>query len=284
MRYGVTIFLTDRSIGPVELARALEERGLEALYVPEHTHIPLSRRTPWPGGGELPDEYKRSLDPFVALTAAAAVTKKLRVGTGVCLVAQRDPIVTAKEVATLDHVSGGRFTFGVGIGWNQDEAEDHRVDFKHRRSQAREHILMMQRLWTDDVAQFEGKFARLPPSWSWPKPVQRPRPPIVVGGVASPALFAHVAEWADGWLPIGGAGVAAALPELRAAFERAGRDPASARLVLYGVVPDAGKLAHYRELGVDEVIFGAPSGPADAVLPVLDHYAKLVAADARGSI
>ncbi|HZS36737.1 MAG TPA: LLM class F420-dependent oxidoreductase [Polyangia bacterium] len=275
MRYGVTTFLTDRSIGPAELARAAEERGLDSLYVPEHTHIPVSRRTPWPAGGELPDEYRRTLDPFVALTAAAAVTTRLLVGTGVCLVAQRDPIITAKEVATLDLISRGRFVFGVGIGWNQDEAEHHRVDFKHRRSQAREHVLVMQRLWSDEVAAFDGKFARLEPSWAWPKPVQRPRPPIIVGGAATPALFAHIAEWADGWLPIGGAGVGAALPELRAAFERAGRDPASARVVIYGVLPDAGKLAHYRELGVDEVVFGAPSGNAELLLPILDHYATL---------
>jgi probable F420-dependent oxidoreductase len=278
MRIGLTLFLTDRSIGPVELARAVEERGFDALYLPEHTHIPVGRRTPWPGGGELPDEYRRSLDPFVALTAAAAVTRRLRVGTGVCLVAQRDPIVTAKEVATLDHVSGGRFVFGVGIGWNEDEAEDHGVDFRRRRSQTREHLLLMQRLWADEVAAFDGRYARLSPSWAWPKPVQRPRPPILIGGVASPALFAHIAEYADGWLPIGGSGLAAALPELRAAFERAGRDPATAQVVPCGVMPDAGKLMHYQRLGAAEVVFSLPSGPADVVLPALDRYAAFVGA------
>ena len=274
MQFGVTSFLTDRSIGPVELARALEERGLDSLYLPEHTHIPTSRASPWPGGGDLPEEYRRCLDPFVALTAAAAVTKKLRVGTGVCLVAQRDPIVTAKCVATLDLVAPGRFVFGVGSGWNREEAEDHRVDFKQRRARVREHILIMRRLWTDEVASFEGQQARLSPSWAWPKPASPP--PILVGGAASPSLFAQIADRADGWPPIGGAGVSAALPELRAAFERAGRDPASARVVLYGVLPDAGKLDHYRQLGVEEVVFGAPSGPADVLLPVLDHYAKMV--------
>jgi probable F420-dependent oxidoreductase len=274
MRYGVTTFLTDRSIGPVELARALEERGLDSLYVPEHTHIPTVRATPWPGGGELPEEYRRTLDPFVALAAAAAVTNKLRVGTGVSLVAQRDPIVTAKEVATLELVAPGRFVFGVGMGWNREEAEDHRFDFKQRRARVREHILVMRRLWTDEVASFEGQHARLSPSWAWPKPVQPP--PILVGGAASPSLFAQIAEWADGWLPLGGAGVAAALPELRAAFERAGRDPASARVVLYGVMPDPGKLDYYQKIGVEEVVFGMPSGPADVLLPILDHYAKLI--------
>jgi probable F420-dependent oxidoreductase len=188
-------------------------------------------------------------------------------------VAQRDPIVTAKEVATLDLVSEGRFVFGVGVGWNREEAEDHRVDFKRRRAQVREHMLVMQRLWSDEVASFDGEFARLSPSWAWPKPAARP--PVLVGGAASPALFEQIAEWADGWLPIGGAGVQTALPELRAAFERAGRDPASARVVIYGVLPDAGKLAHYQSLGVEEVVFGAPSLPADSLLPILDHYATL---------
>jgi probable F420-dependent oxidoreductase len=271
MRFGLTTFLTDRSIGPIELARAAEERGLDSLYLPEHTHIPVSRASPWPGGGDLPEEYKRTLDPFVALTAAASVTKRLRVGTGVCLVAQRDPIVTAKEVATLEHIAPGRFVFGVGVGWNREEGEDHGFDFTKRRARVREHISIMRRLWTDEVASYDG---RLSPSWAWPKP--KAPPPILVGGAASPSLFAQIADWADGWLPLGGAGVAAALPDLRAAFERAGRDPASARVVLYGVMPDPGKLDHYRKLGVEEVVFGAPSGPADVLLPILDHYATLI--------
>jgi probable F420-dependent oxidoreductase len=277
MRHGLNLFITDRSITAAALARAAEERGFDALYLPEHTHIPTSRRTPWPGGGELPDEYRRSLDPFVALATAAAVTTRLRLGTGVCLVAQRDPIVTAKEVATLDYLSNGRFVFGVGIGWNEDEAADHGVDFARRRSQAREHILLMQRLWADEVAAFEGQYAKLAPSWAWPKPVQRPRPPILVGGAASPSLFAHIAEYGDGWLPHGGAGMATALPELHAAFTRAGRDPKEAMVVPFGVLPDEGKLGHYRELGADEVIFQLPSGPADVVLPIVDRYAKLIA-------
>jgi probable F420-dependent oxidoreductase len=277
MRHGLNLFATDRSITPAAIARAAEERGFDALYVPEHTHIPTSRRTPWPGGGELPDEYRRSLDPFVALATAAAATTRLRLGTGVCLVAQRDPIVTAKEVATLDYLSNGRFVFGIGIGWNQDEAESHGVDFPRRRSQTREHMLLMERLWADEVASFEGTYAKLAPSWAWPKPVQRPRPPILVGGAPSPSLFAHIAEYADGWLPVGGAGVAAALPDLRAAFAQAGRDPGAAQIVPYGVIPDEGKLTHYRSLGVDEVIFQLPSAGPDVILPILDRYAKLIA-------
>ncbi len=276
MRYGVTVFLTDRSIGPVELARAVEERGLHSMYVPEHTHIPTSRKTPWPGGGELPEEYKRTLDPFVALTAAAGATKAMRVGTGVCLVAQRDPILTAKEVASIDLVSGGRFTFGVGIGWNRDEAEHHGVDFKRRRSQVREHMLTMERLWSDEVAEFSGEFVKLEASWAWPKPVQRPRPPVFVGGAASPALFAQIAEWGDGWMPLGGAGVKASWVELREAFEKVGRKGEEARVIVYGALPDAGKVAHYRDSGVEEVVFWVPSGDAGAVMPVLDRVAEVV--------
>jgi probable F420-dependent oxidoreductase len=278
MRCGVTLFVTDQSIGPAALARAVEERGLDSLYLPEHTHIPLTRKTPYPGGGPLPEPYRRTLDPFVALGTAAAVTTRIRLGTGVCLVAQRDPIITAKEVASLDFVSGGRFVFGIGVGWNEDELEDHGVRFKERRAVVRERMLMMERLWADDEASFEGVLARLPPSWQWPKPVQRPRPPVLYGGAASPQLFEHIAEYADGWVPLGGAGVAAMLPELGAAFERRRRDPAQAKVVVYGVMPELGKLEHYRSLGVEEAVFFVPSGDADTVLPVLDAHAKLVAA------
>jgi probable F420-dependent oxidoreductase len=276
MRCGVTIFLTDHTIGPAEVARAVEERGLDSVWAPEHTHIPVARKTPYPGGGALPPEYYRTLDPFVSLSAAAAVTSRIRLATGVCLVAQRDPIVTAKEVASLDFISGGRFTFGVGLGWNQDEAEDHGVDFKRRRAIVREKLLAMQRLWSDEVASFEGELVKLPPSNAWPKPLQRPRPPILFGGAPSAKLFEHIAEYADGWLPIGGAGVAKIIPDLRTAFERASRDPATAKIFLYAVQPDAGKLAYYRSLGVEEVVFQLPPARSDVVLPVLDHYAELV--------
>ena len=280
MRHGVTMFVTDRSMTAADLARAVEERGLDSLYLPEHTHIPVSRRTPYPLGGVLPEEYKRTLDPFVALATAAAVTSRIRLGTGVCLVAQRDPIITAKEVASLDLLSGGRFVFGIGVGWNEDEAEDHGIEFRKRRSLLRENVLAMQRLWADDEASFQGEHVHLSPSWAWPKPLQRPRPPIFYGGVASPRLFEHIAEYADGWLPIGGAGVAAKLPELRAAFERAGRDPATARLIFYGVMPEPGRLDYYRSLGAEEAVFFLPSAGADAVLPVLDGIAKVVASRA----
>jgi probable F420-dependent oxidoreductase len=279
MHFGVTMFGTDQAIRPDELARAAEERGLWSLYLPEHTHIPVSRRTPPPTGDEvLPDYYARSFDPFVALTAAAAATERLRVGTGICLVAQRDPIVTAKAVASLDRLSGGRFVFGVGFGWNHDEIEDHGVDVHRRRDVAREHVLAMQRLWADDEAGFDGEFVQLPPSWAWPKPVQAPWPPVLVGGAAGPTLFQHVAEYADGWIPIGGAGVRAALPELHRTVEAAGRDPASVRVVPFGTIPDPAKLDYYASLGIDEVVLRVPVAGRDIVLPALDEFAALVGA------
>jgi probable F420-dependent oxidoreductase len=279
MRIGITMFATDRSIGPVDLAREAEARGFDALYLPEHTHIPVSRRTPPPTGEpELPEEYRRTLDPFVALAAAASVTSRIRLGTGICLVAQRDPIATAKAVATLDHLSGGRFVLGVGFGWNEDEMESHGVDPRTRRARAREHVLAMQRLWADDVASFAGEHVRLPPSWSWPKPVQRPWPPVLIGGGAGPKLFAHVAEYADGWMPIGGAGVGAALPALHEAVRAAGRDPAQIEVVIFGAVPDEGKMARYAALGVNEVVMRLPSAGRDEVLPALDRLTRWIVA------
>ncbi len=277
MELGVTMFTTDRAIAPVELARAAEARGFRSLYVPEHTHIPISRRTPPPTGEPvLAEEYRRTLDPFVTLAAAAAVTSRIRLGTGVCLIAQRDPIVTAKEVATLDCISGGRMVFGVGFGWNREEMESHGVDFPRRRALAREKMLAMQRLWQDGEASFSGELVRFEPSWSWPKPIQQPRPPVLLGGAAGPKLFAHIAEYGDGWMPIGGAGVAAALPRLHEAMHAAGRDPAGLKLVLLGTLPDPRKLEYYASIGVTEVALRLPSEAADEVLPVLDEYAKLV--------
>ncbi|MBV8986863.1 MAG: LLM class F420-dependent oxidoreductase, partial [Acidimicrobiia bacterium] len=223
MRFGVTIFCTDVSIQPAELAVALQERGFDSMWVPEHTHIPTTRRTPYPNGGELPEEYKRCHDPFVALTAAAVAAPGLRVGTGILLVAQRDPIVTAKAVASLDQISGGRLSLGIGVGWNEDEMADHGVDYKRRREMGREHVLAMRRLWEDEEASFDGEFVHLPPSWSWPKPVQSPLP-VLIGGAAGPKLFNHIAEYAQGWIPIGGRGLGETVPELRARFQEAGRD------------------------------------------------------------
>jgi probable F420-dependent oxidoreductase len=279
MRYGVTIFPTDVSIGILELARACEERGLDSLWLPEHTHIPTSRRTPWPVDPSSPidDKYKRSLDPLVALGAAAAVTTTLRLGTGILLAAQRDPIVTAKAIASVDHVSGGRAAIGMGFGWNEDEMNHHGVEYTHRRDVGREHLLAMRRLWEDDEAEFHGAHVDFGPSWSWPKPVQAPLP-VLLGGAAGPKLFQHIAEYANGWIPIGGGGLRDALPRLRDAVSEAGRDPAGLEVAPMAVQPDPGKLDHYQSIGCTEVVFDLPSAPATKVLAVLDRYAELVAA------
>ena len=277
MKLGLTMFATDQSMPVVDLARGAEERGFASLYIPEHTHIPTSRLTPPPTGeAELAAEYKRTLDPFVALAAAAAVTSRITLGTGICLVAQHDPIILAKTVATLDRIAGGRFVLGIGFGWNREEMAQHGVDFRRRRELVREKMLAMERLWSDDVASFDGERIRIEPSWSWPKPVQQPRPRVLIGGGAGPKLFRHIAEYADGWIPIGGAGVSTALPDLRRAMEETGRDPADLAIVLIGTLPDPEKLAYYASLGVTEVAFRLPSAPADVVERTLDRYATFL--------
>ena len=231
---------------------------------------------------ELDEEYKRCLDPLVALAAAASATTTIRLGTGILLAAQREPIVTAKAVATLDHLSGGRAALGVGFGWNEDELEHHGVAMGERRAVAREVVLAMQALWADDEASFEGEHVRFSPSWSWPKPVQlgtdgRRRVPVLHGGAAGPKLFAHIAEYGDGWIPIGGAGLTDAIPQLREAVAEAGRDPAGLEIVPFGSIPDPGKLDHFERIGVTECVFRLPSAPRDVVLPLLDEQAALVA-------
>jgi probable F420-dependent oxidoreductase len=277
VKYGITIFLTDVSIGVVELAREAEARGFDSLWLPEHTHIPLSRRTPWPVAPDRPigEEYKRCLDPLVALTAAASVTERLRVGTGIMLVAQRDPIATAKAVATLDHISGGRALLGAGFGWNEDEMAHHGVEYRRRRAMGREHVLAMQTLWRDDEASFDGEFVCFSSSWSWPKPM-RGSVPVLLGGAEGPTLFRHIAEYADGWIPIGGRGLTAAIPRLRDVVAEAGRDPADLQVVPFGSVPDPGKLEHFERIGVTECVFQLPSADRDTVLRVLDHQASLL--------
>jgi probable F420-dependent oxidoreductase len=278
MDLGLTCFLTDRSITPTALARAAEERGFSSVWLPEHTHIPVSRATPAPMGEPLPEEYRRTVDPFVAMATMAAVTERVRFGTGICLVAQRDPVITAKEVATLDHLSGGRFTFGIGFGWNVEELADHGVGFKERRDVGRERVLAMRRLWEDDEAEFSGEHVRLGPSWAWPKPVQQPHLPVVIGGAGGPVLFRHIAEYADGWLPIGGRGVRDALPLLQQAAEEAGRDPKELQVIPFGTVPSQGKLEHYASLGITEVVLQLPSGPEDVVLAAIDRHTEFLGA------
>jgi probable F420-dependent oxidoreductase len=274
---GITMFATDVSIGPAELAREAEACGFESLFVPEHTHIPTSRRTPYPPGEPLPDEYRRTFDPFVALTAAAAVTERIKLGTGICLVAQHHPINAAKATASIDLLSNGRFVFGVGFGWNQDEMEDHGVEPKRRRAQCREHVLAIKALWQEEEASFDGEFVHLAPSWSWPKPVQRPHPPILIGGAAGPTLFQHIVEYADGWVPMGGHGLAENIPRLRGLAEDAGRDPASIRItVAIDAPPDPARIERYAKVGVERLVLWLPSAPADVVLPILDRYAALI--------
>jgi probable F420-dependent oxidoreductase len=275
VKIGIAIHETDLSMSPIELAKEAEDRGYYSIYVPEHTHIPTSRRTPPPTGEEvLGDEYLRSLDPYVALGAAAAVTDKIRLGTGIGLVAQHDPITFAKELATLDLISGGRLVFGIGYGWNREEMESHGIDIRRRRALVRERVLAMQALWANEVAEFHGEFVNFEPSWQWPKPVQQPRPRILIGGAAGPKLFAHIAEYADGWMPIGGAGIQAALPVLRRAMEERGRDPGDLHVVPLGILPDPGKLEYYESIGVTEAVLRLPSKPRDIVMPVLDEYTR----------
>jgi probable F420-dependent oxidoreductase len=275
MRFGVTIFATDQSMDVPSLARAAEDRGFDSIWIPEHTHIPTSRRTPpATGEAELPEEYKRSIDPLIALAVAASVTSTIKLGTGVMLPAQREPLVTAKAIATLQNLSGGRFEFGVGFGWNEDEMEDHGVAYRTRRAHAREHMLAMQALWTDEVASYDGSYVSFPPTWSWPKP--EVHVPVLVGGGAGPKMFAHIAEYGDGWIPIGGAGLGDAIPRFRAAMADAGRDPDTMRIVPFGSHPTAEKLDHFASIGVTECVFRLPSAPGDAVLPVLDEQARLI--------
>ncbi|WP_331744437.1 TIGR03619 family F420-dependent LLM class oxidoreductase (plasmid) [Streptomyces sp. NBC_01136] len=279
MRIAVTIFLTDETIAPVRLARELEARGFAGLYLPEHTHIPVERTTPYPAGGELPREYGRTLDPFVALGQAAAVTERLGLGTGITLVAQHDPIDLAKQIATLDHLSGGRFTFGVGFGWNVEEAADHGVAWRTRRELGRDRMALMRALWAEEPTAYEGEFGSVRASSAFPKPVQKARGPVagprtLIGGAAGPKLFAHIAEYADGWMPIGGRGLTESLPVLRSVWADAGRDAGALQVVPYAVYPSAGKLAHYAGLGVEEVVVQLPPAGEAEVLGVLDAYAE----------
>ena len=272
MKIGVHIFVTDETVGMAELAREVEARGFESLWLPEHTHIPTSRESEWYRGQDLPREYSRTLDPFVALTCAAAATSTLRVGTGVCLIAQRDPIVTAKAAATLDLVSGGRLLFGVGLGWNLEEMRDHGVDPATRRSRAREVVLAMQGLWTQDKFGYQGRFISFEESWLWPKPVQQPGLPLIVGGRGGTRAFHDIAEFADGWMPDINMLRLSALPglidELGDACRARGRDPVPVTAV--GARPDPHRLEALAALGLDRMIFVLPSAPAADVFRALD--------------
>ena len=277
MRLGITAALTDRDLAPATLAVAVEERGFDSLWLPEHTHLPVREDTP-PAlvEGVRLDDYKRCLDPLVALATAAAVTERIGLGTGILLAAQHDPIVLAKQVATLDHLSGGRVTLGVGFGWNRAEAEDHGVDFARRHAMVGEHLGAMEAIWSSDQAEFHGDFVDFDPTWSWPKPVQQPRVRTLVGGGATEAVFAAVAERADGWIPIGGRGLTEALPRLRARVAAVGRDPAALSVIPFGSIAGESKLEHYAGLGVHEVVLRIHAGAETDVRAELDALASLV--------
>ena len=281
MKYGVTIFLTDQSIDPATFAREVEARGFEGIWLPEHTHIPASRRTPWPGGAELPEWYRRTLDPLVALTAAAMVTERITLGTGILLAAQRDPIVTAKAVASLDRICGGRVQLGIGYGWNEEEMADHGVDPKRRRTRTQEHVTAMTRLWGDEEASFEGKYVRFDKAWSWPKPEQtgedgKRRVPLLLGSSPGQRAYAQVVEAYDGWMPLRNYG-ADDIARLRRMWEDAGRDPQHLRIAPFGIPASAERLDELTAMGIEEVTLGVPSAPAETVLRHLDKLAGLIA-------
>ncbi len=275
MKFGLTIFPTDYSIALPELAVEAEQRGFESLWVAEHSHIPTSRKSPWPGGGDLPKMYYDTLDPFLALAAAASVTSKINLATGICLVIQRDPIHTAKEVASLDQLSKGRFLFGIGAGWNEEEMGNHGTPFQGRFKLMRERIEAMQEIWTKDEAEYHGDLVDLERLTMWPKPVQKPHPPIHVGGVF-PGGARRAIRYGNGWIPIGGRedDIEASIPAFRTMAEEAGRDPKSLEVSIYGVGASDRAVDRYRSAGADRIVFGLPPAPRDKILPILDACAQ----------
>jgi probable F420-dependent oxidoreductase len=275
VKIGITMFPTDYSIGPVELGRAAEDLGFESLFFPEHTHIPTSRRSPWPGGPNLPQEYSHTLDPFAALGAVAATTSRLKIGTGVCLVVERDPITTAKEVATVDLISNGRFLFGIGGGWNEEEMEDHGTDPAHRFKLMRERVLAMKQLWTEDEAEYHGDLVSFDGTWAWPKPVQKPHPPILIGGDGEHVLK-RVVAYGDGWMPIHGRGAVPPWERFKTLQEmasEAGRGALSGSV--FGTPPKRETIERYQAAGFERCVLGVPPVPAEEALPILKRHAEL---------
>ncbi|HET8820598.1 MAG TPA: LLM class F420-dependent oxidoreductase [Thermoleophilaceae bacterium] len=277
MELGLANFLTDYGMAPAELGRQAEQRGFESLFLPEHTHIPVSRETPYPGGGELPSEYSHTLDPFVALGAVAAVTERLKIGTGVCLVIERDPIVTAKEVATLDHLSGGRFLFGVGAGWNIEEMRNHGTDPSTRFRRMRESVGAMKAIWTEDEAEYHGKLIDFDPIWIWPKPVQKPHPPVLVGGLGD-KVYDRVVAYGDEWIPNrvqSPEALGERIRELQRRAEAAGRGPIP--VTVFGAKPEVRLLERLRAAGVTRSLFYLLPGQSDAVERQLDRLTEVKA-------
>jgi probable F420-dependent oxidoreductase len=277
MKIGVFQFSTDYAMPPADVARAVEERGFESLFLPEHTHIPVSRKSPWPGGKELPKDYWHTNDLFVSLAMAAAVTKKIKLGTGICLVIERDPITTAKEVATLDALSGGRVLFGVGGGWNAEEMENHGTPFDKRWKVMRERIQAMKKIWTEDEPAYHGEFVNFDPIWSYPKPAQKPHPPVLVGGSTGGARQRAV-TYGEGWLPIPARGpsLEEGIRDLHARAEKAGRDPKSIAVTVFGAPADPKVLDEYAKIGVERVLLPLPAADESKVLGLLDRYAPLL--------
>jgi probable F420-dependent oxidoreductase len=277
MHIGVFYFPTDYGIQPAELARALEDRGYESVFFCEHTHIPTSRRSPYPGGGELPKCYSHTHDPFIALSFAAAATQRLRVGTGICLVPEHDPLVLAKTIASLDQLSAGRFVFGIGAGWNAEEMENHGTAFETRFKVMEERVKAMKALWAEDEAQFHGDFVQFDPVWSYPKPAQRPHPPILLGGESDHTLKRIIA-WCDGWFPraFGGFDPVKGVEHLHKMAREAGRDPATLQVTVFNAPTDTAGLARYRDAGIQRGLLGIPDVSRDEILRLLDKNAPLV--------
>ena len=277
MKIGVCMFATDYAIRIDELARAAEDRGFESLFVPEHTHIPVSRRTPFPAGGALPKEYSHTFDPFVSLMAAAAVTKKIRIGTGICLIIERDTIVTAKEVASLDVLSGGRFELGVGAGWNAEEMENHGTEFKTRFKKMTEQILAMKEIWSKDEAEYHSQFVNFDKIWSWPKPAQKPNPPVLMGGESGHTLQ-RVVDFCEGWFPRGRAPeiILSGMADLKARAAKKGRDMRTISVSVFGARPEEAGLDQLAQAGVARALRRLPSDGRDVVLRLLDQWARFL--------
>ena len=277
MKFGVMMFATDYAIRPDELAVAAEERGFESIFFPEHTHIPASRRSAWPGGPALPKEYWHTHDLFVALAAAAAVTRTIKIGSGICLVVERDPITLAKEVASVDFLSNGRLLFGIGGGWNAEEMENHGTVFKTRWKLLRERVLAMKEIWTKDEAEYHGNLVSFDPIWSFPKPVQKPHPPILMGG-DTPRARQRVVDFCNGWMPIGvrSSNILAGMKDLAERARAAGKKPSDFPVSVFGTPADPDTLKQYADAGVARALFWVPPAERDKVLPMLDKYASVI--------
>ena len=277
MKFGTMLYSTDYAMRPDEFAAACEERGFESVWYPEHTHIPAERRSPFPGGGDLPQDYWHIYDPFVGLMAAAGATKTIKLGTGVCLITERDPIVTAKEVASLDRLSNGRFLFGIGAGWNAEEMENHGTQFEQRWKVLEERLEAMKACWTQDDSEYHGDFVDFGPIWSWPKPVQKPHPPIIMGAASSWGRE-RVARYCDGWVPLPAQmeNIESDIADLDQRLQNHGRQLSDIEISFFWAPEDADELKRYRDLGVNRAILACPAAPNDDTLKTLDQHVKLM--------